>query len=197
MTAIYDRPFRVPVWLIIDLAPKKANELIERLVEEDGAYYQAWPARSFIDTLKELGRKGWSHMVDQKKPFTLDTHFLAVAVARHVKNVFGETTMLSGTHERPYQHLNRRIEKDSDFERLFNDVLANEQDVALSQIFGLAKPQAQVYVTDGNVNRFLVNRLAGKTLTVSETDGNVNVKGKKLEEAYDLICKELEKALKP
>lgn len=194
MSVIYDRTFRVPVWVVLDL-PKKTNQaLVERLCE-DGVYHQQWPARTFINTVKDLGNKGWKHVVDQPKPFNLDVNFLAFATATHIRNTFGENVLMAGNSEVPFQHLNRRIQQDSDYETVFNTVLANERDVSLSQIFGLAELKTKVYVTESPVNKHLIGRLAGKTLTVSETDGTIIVKGKKPDEIYDIIVKEIEKAL--
>lgn len=196
MADFYDRVHRVPVWVVIDLGSKKSAELTEQLVENDGAFFQPWPARSLIDTVKELGRKGWNHVVSQKYPFTVDVNFVAVAVTRHLKNVFGENAILPGTHDKPYQQaLNRRILTVADWERLCNDVLLLEQDVSLSQVFGMASPKAQVYISDRSANLQLVQKLAGKVLTVRDTDGTINAKGLKTEEIYPLVAKAIEEAL--
>ena len=195
MATLYDRIYRVPVWVVLDLPKKTSATIIEKLIE-DGVFHQEWPSKTFLTTVKEMGTKGWSHITSQKKPFNLDTNFLSVAASKHVKEVFGENTLLSGHGEKPYQQLPRRIETDADYITVFNAVLANEGDIALSQVFGLATPKAKVYVTEGNSNRQTITRIASKTLTVSETDGNIVVKGKKVDEIYDIIIKEIENALK-
>ncbi|CAB5220842.1 hypothetical protein UFOVP244_44 [uncultured Caudovirales phage] len=196
MSYYYDRVHRVPVWVVVDLPEKEAGILIDQLLDERLAHYQVWPSKSFVDTIHELGRKGWSHLTGQPKPFNIDPGFLGVAAARHVKNVFGENAVLPGTQEQTYaQGVNRRIEKDRDYEALFNDVLALEQDVSLSHLFGLATPKSSVYVSDATTRKDIVNRITNNTLTVSKNDGTISLKGKKIEEVYAQLKAEIAKAL--
>ncbi len=193
MATIYDRAYKVPAWVVIDLPAKKVEAVIEALVEEHGCHEQYWPANSFVDTVKELGRNGWPHIVNQAKPFVVDISFLGVAVSRHLKNFFGENTILPGSPERPWQHvLNRKVEADADYARIFNDVLRNERPVVLSQVFDVGKPKSKVYVTGPQCDRDLVAKLSDRMITVADSDATLNVKGKKVEEIVAAIVQELE-----
>jgi hypothetical protein len=195
MSRYYDKVYKLPVWVVVDLTEKDSAALIDRLLEEKRAHYQVWPSKSFVDTVQELGRKGWSHMTGQPKPFNMDPNFLAAAASRHAKNVFGETAVLPGTQDNQYSlGVNRRVERDSDYERIFNDVLTLEQDISLSCLFGLAKPKCPVYISDTSTGKDIVNRISTKMLTISKNDGTISMKGRKIDELYSQLLKEIEKA---
>lgn len=197
MAQFYDRPYRVPVWIVIEpIGPRRAKNLINGIVAL-GAHYIKWPAQSFLSTVEYLGKNGWNHVVGQAKPFRLDPQFLAVAMNKHVQTVFGPNVTMTGMLERPYhQALDRTIKDNGDYASLFEQALLLERDVSLSQIFGLASPKSKVYISEGPVNEQLISRLCDNLITVGESDScTVNIKDKKPEEAKELIDKAIESRL--
>ena len=197
MSQFYDRPFRVPVWVIVkDVGPRKTKNLISSVVSL-GAFYLKWPAQTFLSTIEHLGKNGWPHVVKQKKPFRLDSQFLAIAMQKHAQLTFGGSTTMTGMLERPYhQALDRTIKDDDSYRDLFEQALLLERDVGLSHLFGLATPRSRVYISEAPVNEQLISRLCDNLITVGEDDSfTVNIKDKKPEEAKELIDKAIESRL--
>lgn len=195
MSHFYNRPYKVPVWIVLNnLGPKRTDSIISQVIAE-GGFEQPWPANSFVNTLNKMNVNGWKHVLGQKKPFILDVNFVPVAVTKHLQEMFGASVYLTGTHARPYQQaLNRKVEKDEDYARIFNDVMALEQDVELSRIFGLANPKSRVYISEGPVKKELLDRIADQVITVGTGDTDtVNVEKKNTKAIKAAIDAELVK----
>ena len=194
MADYYNQGVKIPVWVVSALPDEEATAL-EAALAEDGAHVLEWPAHSFLTTVHELGKQGWKHVVGQKKPFSVDVSFVSVAAAKHVKNCFGSSAMLTGSHSRPYQQsLNRVIETEDDYRRLFDEVLSLEGETELSQAFQLSSQRSMVYATRAPVASSVINKLARNILTVGPQDCNV-FQGKVDQELIEAVRTEVDNLL--
>lgn len=195
MSAYYNQGIKTPVWIVTDLPADVAAEL-ETALSADGAKVFEWPAQSFMTTVHEMAKQGWKHVVNREKPFAVDVNFVSVAAARHIKNTFGPSAMLTGSHARPYQQsLNRQIETEDDYRRLFDEVLSLEGETELSNIFQMAARRAMVYVSRSPVPAAVVNKLARNVLTVGDQNCTVSTKGLTTEELIEAVKNEVDQLL--
>ncbi len=171
MNAIYNNAFRVPIWVIVKQGPHQAA-IIEAF-QQAGSYLQDWPSFTFINTIKKMANAGWKHVVGQKKPYTVSIPFCCAASAAHIKACLGINRLLSGHPIRPYSTgLNRKITTDEDYASLFDQMLSLEDDLTLSQLFGVGErchyPETKVYVycTPEPANESIIKRISEQVVVV-------------------------------
>jgi len=198
MANYYDRPHKIPVWVVLDLKDKNM-EVSDNLMA-DGAFILQWPSQTFANTVKLMGNRGWKHITEQPFPYFVDIQFIALALSTHIKSVFGENTKLTGGETRSYsQAINRQVKSDDDFRRIFEEALGLETDISLSQVFDTATPKegSKVYVSFAPVDLSIARRLTENLIVVgSGLDATVNVKGKKSNEVKEIVDSTILNALK-
>ena len=195
MAAYYNQGVKVPVWIVTDL-PQEDAQALEAALHQDGAIVLEWPSQSFMTTVHEMGKQGWRHVTNKEKPFTVDVNFVSVAAAKHVKSTFGPQAMMTGSHSRPYQQaLNRKIETEDDFRRIFDEVLALEGETELSNIFQMSARRSAVYISRAPVPSAVVSKLCQNVLTVGEQNCRVLTKGLSVEEIIEAVRTEVDNFL--
>lgn len=196
MSFIYAKPYKVPMWVVID-TDRAAGEQISQELKDDGGLMIAWPAITFAATVKSLSLQGWAHETDRTMPFAIAKDFLVFAASKHL----GTTKRLSGSPTRPYHTLNRTVSSEADYERLFNDLLDIEPDISLSNLFGIGEnchsdgKRYYVYVTLGNVPTNILHRLADRVITVGGAGSSVVVAGRDPAEVAEEVATKAEEAL--
>ncbi|MGH2638632.1 MAG: hypothetical protein ACRDF4_05040 [Rhabdochlamydiaceae bacterium] len=191
----YDQGIKAPVWIVTAVNDSQ-TEALERAVHENGGAVLEWPAQSFMTTVFEMGKRGWKHVVDQKKPFTVDVNFVTCAVAKHIKKIFGPSAMLTGSQMRPYQHaLGRRIETEDDYRRIFDEVLSLEAETELSNIFQMASRRSVLYISRSPVPTNVIQKLARNILTVGEENSTVSSKDMTNDELIETVLSEVDNLL--
>lgn len=196
MGEYYNQVYRIPVWVVLDLNEELAADMTNYLTDL-GGYFQEWPGKTFINTVEAMKNSGWSHAMGLPMPYRFSDHALTVAMVRHVQTLFGLNTLLSGTPNRPY-HLavDRVIKDDSDYQKMFDQALALEQPINLSQIFGLAKPKAKVYISSAPVSLDIISKISDNVITIGRGGGNtINSVGKDIEKLKEILDKEIESRL--
>jgi DNA integrity scanning protein DisA with diadenylate cyclase activity len=195
MASYYNQGVKVPVWIVTDLPENEATAL-EDALHQDGAVVMEWPSHSFMTTVHEMGKQGWRHVTGKEKPFTVDVNFVSVAAAKHVKTLFGPQAMMTGSHARPYQQaLNRKIETEDDYRRIFDEVLALEGETELSNIFQMASRRSAVYISRAPVPSAVVSKLCQNVLTVGEQNCRVSSKGMSVEDLVEAVRTEVDNLL--
>ena len=137
MPLFYNRLYKVPCWIVVNLPKEKARPIVQEF-KEMGAHEVKWIADTFPLTINDLARHGWAHEVNQPMPFKVNQDFLFVAMTKHIKQ-YGLNKTLSGTPERPVSSLNRTVNSGDDYVRLFNDVLSSEPAIHLSHLFDVGE----------------------------------------------------------
>lgn len=183
MSTIYNRAYRVPVWVVLAPETPNAKELGEYLAA-NGAEEIAWPSASFFDTVKGMTSKGWGHIAEQKYPYHLDSGFLPIAAIYHIKKLFGESKMFSGAPMKPWsQAVSRRMASDKDYVRVFDEILSVEDPIALSHMFSIGdrchtdSKRTHVFFTYGTPLKNVLQRVADAVIVVGE-GGTVSVEGR-------------------
>ena len=196
MSAIYDQIFKVPCWVVIDSKVKNAKELADEL-KTKGAHLQEWPANSFLDTIQDLGKKGYSHVTGQKRPFTLDPDFCIRSVVAHLRGMFGDQVQFSGQHRVPfYRAVNRVVKTEGDYSRIFDAIVNLEDAVSISQMFQIGEKKSPVYVTLTPCTIDIIRKISDRFVTVGNKDTDVVVKGKELAEMVSLVESAIDSGLK-
>ena len=187
MPTIYHKTFRVPIWLIVDVDAEFAEPLVQDLLGR-GAFEQEWPGHTFGETVKELGGRGWTHVVNQAYPFTPSVEFLQVAMAALIKKVMGAGKML-GAPTKPWgQALNRKVDGPEAWERIFNRILELEDSRSLSQLFDIGDKcynetkKYALFVTRGAVPRNPLQDITENVIFVGRDQGDVTQAGNTVEE---------------
>jgi uncharacterized protein YerC len=126
----------VPNWIVVgDLVPDSLKATISEWCAATGALKQDWPARSFKDTLYSFRNKGYSDQIKINQPFVIDPSLLLRAAGEHLKVSVSENSKLGGSVSVPISQIDRKVNSESDLEVIFNDLLAVEDPISLSQIF--------------------------------------------------------------
>lgn len=178
MSIIYNRLYKVPNWIVLNLDDeKKAQDLVEKFKKE-GVHEVKWISKEFPITINEMARKGWWHEVNKPMPFIANVDFLMVAITQHIKK-YGLSKTLSGTPEKSVASINRKIINGDDYVRIFNAVLENEPDVTLSHIFGIGelcntdRSKIQTFITIGPVAKKVLQKVSDRVITI-EVSQNVD-----------------------
>ena len=86
--------------------------------------------------------------------------------------------MLATALSLPPHRLERKILDDSDYERVFNDLLMLETDTGLSQVFQLGEVKVNAFVTEGPAPKNLLTRMARRVINVGDDPQNELCLGK-------------------
>jgi len=198
----YDRTYKVPVWVIVEGLSKRRTQLIMDSFAETTALNLPWPSKTFKETLEGFKNKGWAHAFqpDHTGGYVLDTQLLNIAFLEHLK-LYNPATMLSGNVTKPVHHLNRVIKNDDDIERLFNEFLSTFEPKIMSFAFNIGdlchmgNNPRKVFVSEGPVPQSILSALADNLITVKSEGGDVNLKGAKDEEVFQLIAERINQSL--
>jgi hypothetical protein len=186
---IYNRVYSVPVWISANLSGDDAVKFGDAFDAAE-ALVVPWPSDSYPLTVAELGGRGWGHEVNKPMPFFVSLNFLHFAITKHLTKALGLTASLSGQPTAPYSVLDRKVQSGDDHARLFNDVLSLETDVALSRLFSIGdlchmegKKQFRVFVSTGkNIPTKLLQRIAGRVITVGGAGSDIVAEGRPIDE---------------
>ena len=181
MSLIYNRLYKVPAWIVVDLPKDVAKTLIEEF-KAAGAHEMRLIADSFPLTVNEMAGKGWAHEVHKPMPFNANPDFVFFSIAHHIKKL-GLNKTLSGTPEKPISTLNRRIESGDDYVRLFNDVMSNEPPITLSHIFGIGElchqdgSSIKTFISCGPAPIKVLQKVSDRVITVGAGKDGLIVEG--------------------
>lgn len=196
MAMTYNKTYRVPTWVVLNKTGAKKQKKALQVLTEAGAKVKEWPAATFGEFLLTFRNKGYASHLPKEFPYFLDPALMLRAAGEHVKNVLGPTSNLSGAFSSPANRLNRKIESEADYERLFNQILDLEDPISLSQMFQIAENchsgynEATVFVTVGPVPKNLLTKVANKVITIGDdADNDIVTEEAKLEELEQLATK--------
>lgn len=200
MSIIYNRVYRVPVWVIVNLPADQAKEIVKAF-DEHGALSVKWPDREFLNTVAGMGSQGWREEVTKERPFFVSVDFMKVAVKKHL-TVFGANKSLSGTPDSSWSRMNRKIETDEDYVRLFNDIMSAEPDVLLSHLFSIGelchqagREQVKTFITVGPAPLKVLQKVSDNVITVGDSTCDINVTGEEVKDkglyAVDNVARRL------
>lgn len=130
----YDRQHLVPKYIFIldiDFTDKMKEKLAERLLN-NGYEYRDWPSQGFSQALGNYSRNGYHEYLNQEMPFFLDVN-LSIRALHDAFKVFNPYPQFN-PHKSTSQ-VNMRIADESDYERVFNDLLETATDESISQLF--------------------------------------------------------------
>ena len=175
---------KVPVWVILQNYEdkEKMGEILSWFKEAE-VYARPWPSTSFKDTLLAFRNKGWQHEIPKdESEYVVNPQLLALAAAEHVKKTLGATSQIS--FKVPPHHTSRRVKSDADYPRMFDDLLLNQPQIVLSQMFQVGerchqegKQNYRVWLTMEPCNRSLLTSISDRVITVGEgDDANINTK---------------------
>jgi hypothetical protein len=182
MSMIYNKAYKVPSWVIVNLPKEDAKPIVQAFTDL-GALYIKWPSGEFPETVREMAKRGWFEEVNQARPFFISADFLNVAVTQHLKK-FGENKTLSGTPEVPIGRLNRKIVDDADYARLFNEIMDSETEVSLSHIFSIGEichtagaEQVKTFISVGPVATKALQKVSERVITVGYEGCDLDLTG--------------------
>jgi hypothetical protein len=171
MSFIYYQTEKVDTWTCIDEGSAKAASALKWFLHHD-AHQVVWPSITFHETVAELAKSGWHEHV-KPFPYFMNTDLLQTATKRHIEKFCGPFVTFGAK-----QHLfkmNRKIESDADYVRLFDDMLLNQDSIFLSgqfKIGELCKDQSgkrySMFVTTGYCNRKVIDLVSEKVITVGD-----------------------------
>lgn len=158
----YDQAFFVKKWIICTGLNDKQKEVLSKIIPKK-VVINKWLAAEYKDELLSYAKEGYAEQVHQKMPFFLDM-VLALRAAISLTRKANGNAQLSP--KVPYQHLlDRRMTCEADYERLFNEILSANDDITLSQIFGLAENTADIWLTFDGCER-VIRKVARQVVTV-------------------------------
>lgn len=174
MTSIYYKTFRVPIWVILQKTQKENT--VVNWFKERGAFVRDWPAETFKDTILGFRNRGWKHHLPKEMPYVLNPQLLAVAATEHVRETMGVGAQIS-FHVPPH-HVDRSINTEKDYERVFNALLLNQDPVTLSQMFRVAElchhggqgKNHVVFLTKEPCNKNVLTVISDRVITVGDGD---------------------------
>lgn len=199
MPMSYYKVFRVPCWVVLDQTTK--SKAVLEYFRERGGRVQEWPGLKFQKYVEALKNKGFSY-VWESKPLSLPE----ILVNRALNDLVLEEVNPYANHSfdrRLIHRINRMVKSDSDFVRIFDELVNQQEAIVLSQLFQVAEichddaktNKPQLWVTEKPCNTSAINKIADKILTIGDTashDINIkNVKKDKLEEYLDKKMVEL------
>ena len=170
MSLIYNRVYKVPAWVTVDLDKSTATPIIDAF-KELGAHTVFWMANTFPVTISLLGSRGWGHEVNKTMPFFANQDFLNFAVAHHIKGL-GLNKNLTGQSANVMSSINRRVESTDDYARIFNDLLISESDIALSRLLSIGelcygeREKVKVFISINDVPKNILQRLSDRVITI-------------------------------
>lgn len=199
MSVIYNKAYKVPSWVLVTSGDEGASAALDFL-HQNGALQVQWPGATFKDTVTELGKRGYAHEVSKDMPYQMSVRFLEVAVAKHIKESLGSNKMLSGAPSQPMHVVNRSVQTDADFERIFNEVIQLEDSIALSHLFDVGSrcfgesTKYKVFYTVGDVPRNVLQRISDSVIVVGD-GGEIATAEKKPKEVVTALDSLLTKVL--
>jgi len=177
MPMTYYKTFRVPYWVIV--YDNSKIRTIFSWFEKKDARIQEWPTRGFKDAVLSFKKQGWHHIFPKnpEDSFVLHPQLTMMAVEKHLKNIFGPTAVIQFTY--PVHRIERTIASDSDYTRIFNEVLALQSPIALSQIFQIAerchndRPSSReiLWITPAPCVENVLTVLSERVIRVGEGEG--------------------------
>lgn len=171
---------KVPVWIVLNLPKDSSEVILDYLATECEAYNQPLPHLSFLKTVGNMAKQGWKSEVKDIFPYTVGSDFILLAAANHTGTALGPNKMLSEGVSPPYSqlisHKLRTVTQPSDFNEIYQTILAAQEDTVLLDLFSLTdklRPdskgkQNRVFVSEGPVDPSFISRLANKTIMVDE-----------------------------
>jgi len=155
---------------------EKQKDVLTKTMPKKGVTFMPWPAKFYKDEVFKYKDQGYAEAI-QTPPYFLDMNSLGIRAAMSLLKKYNEQAQLSG---KPMYHrfVNNRIEKDEDYEKMMNEMLALNDDITLSQIFNLAEKENEIYLS---FDAYLpvIQKLAKEIVTVGNGDSfNVNITDK-------------------
>lgn len=174
MSQIYNRTFKVPLWVIASGKSPKLDKAMEWMATRN-ALVVDWPSNSFADRIESMKRKGWMHELKGVYPFFLHYQLLGAAVTDHVK---GMSEKAYPNFDYPLHKYDRKIDSPADYARLFDDFLMSQPALYLSNLFQIADKchrddgvAYRCFVTREPCNRDLISKVAERVVTMGTTTG--------------------------
>lgn len=179
MSMIYNKVYRVPAWLVIS-GNKSVSKVVITAFKELGAHEVKWLASTFPATVSVLATQGWRHEVNKPMPFFVNPDFLNYALSQHIKG-FGFNKSLTGQSANAMSAINRQVTSVNDYVRIFNDLIINESDIALSHLLSIGElchgehDKIKVFVSADGVPKNILQRLADRVITIGGAGSDVQL----------------------
>jgi len=194
MAMSYYKTFRVPFWVILDKTGK--SESILEWFKNAEAKNQEWPAIGFDKTLEEQKKKGWAHVFEEKNVI-IPPQLLAKSVGEHVNEVMSPFARFDYN---ALHRIDRSYEKTSDCTRMFNDIIAVQDSLILSQAFKVAETcfdeskavRPMLWITEGPCERSVISKIADRVITIGNGAGfDLNIKQVKEDKMDEFLSKKM------
>lgn len=201
MSHIYNQTFRVPIWVVVNTKSQGHRSAVAEYLSENGALEQPWPADTYVNTVKELTKKGWAHAIGPT-PFVLDPGFIMVSVASHVNSTLGANKMVNfASSTSPWHHMiSRSINSDADYTRIFNEIMCLQDTITLSHMFSVAErchsdgKKTYVFYTVGEPVTKVLHSFSNNVIVVGEV-GDISISDKTPEQTVNALNDKLEQIL--
>lgn len=184
----YDRPYKVKKWVVVlGELNEKQQEALKKAMPKKSTLVVPWFSLEMPAELKKLAVEGYWEQINLPMPYFLD---MTLAL-RAVVNLTRKHNPVAQISSRPAYHriCSNRIENESDYVKLCNDVLRANDDITLSQVFDLARHEGGIFVSN-NADIEIVRRLSEEIVTLgNDASCDINVS--------DLTGKELASVLSP
>lgn len=170
--SLYYEVHKVP--FIVVLCESKRSDFVLKWFQKNEALIQKWPGQTFKDTLMSFKTKGWEEYLKEGK--ILHSQLLDQAFVEHIKKSFFSHAQVSfSTHLTP--RINRKIETDFDYQRIFDEMISNVEPIQLSYLFQVQEkcfskktPNYKLWLTEAPAPINVLNKIAEKIVTIGEGD---------------------------
>lgn len=190
----YYKVFRVPFWGILDKTSKN-KEIIEWFKTAE-ARIQPWPGNGFKDKLESFAKQGWAH-VWKEKTVLIPPQLLARALEEYVRETMSPfvNVQFNAVHR-----IDRVIRKDSDYEKIFNEILNMQDPITSSQMFQVGeichdenrRVRPQLWLTETPCDKVVISKIAERVFTIgNDASCDINVKSVKADKIDEFLNKKM------
>lgn len=182
--SVYYKTFTVPKWVLIESSTKAKNSAILEWFKDKDAKEQPWPGLTFHETLLKYKNQGWQHVFTPPTgyPVVIPFQLLAMAVIEHTKKELGVVSPaldFSTTFHRLTTAERTIIKEKDDSYRLYNQVMAMQDQIVLSQVFRVLEQchderspkRYLLWVTVAPYDRSIMTRIADKVIAIGDGEG--------------------------
>lgn len=166
---VYHKVERVPMWFVV--GDTKHQEKVVKWLEEAEALHREWPSIYFKPACMALKGRYKSMFAAEPVVFTKD--FIVRAATDAVRMISSRSTLNLNL---PITRISKIVKDDSDYTRIFDEILKLLQPIALSQMFQIGEhtigarrgENRMAFYTVGNCNKELLTWMADRVITIGD-----------------------------
>lgn len=144
MVTVYDRAYKIPVIVDVSSLPDESKEKLFTALSEFEPKTLSYPSEYAIEIAKELAARGWPSLA-RKLPINVSPTECEQILARSLQRFNAFSHLLKKPNP---SVINKHIESPADFERIVDDLVGQQDEVTLSQMFGTADRSTDVFLTN-------------------------------------------------